>query len=197
MNAEDFARLLARLDSDPVRASQDYERLRHRLVKFFRRQQHSLEADDLADKALDQIAEKPTSYAIRNVSEFAMGVARYLSMESLRKRSTAMRVAGRQNLEDREQNPEHQLLVQMDAKCKEDCFLRCLEKLKPEERWLILEYYPTDSRDLEGRRRRLTEQLGVAAGALTSRMNRLRMKLERCCQDCYAHAAAKTPAERQ
>jgi hypothetical protein len=186
MQAEDFRRLLARLHPDPVHASDAYEKLRRQLVSFFRKNQMPFQAEELADAALDEIAKKPDSYTIKNVSEFAIGVARFVRMESLRRYSTTNQIADRQDFPGRDKNPEHTILHGMDTDQKLRCFLKCMQGFKPEERWLILEYYPAESRDLEEHRRRLTIRLGIDANALTSRMNRLRAKLVKCCAGCYA-----------
>ncbi len=185
MQAEDFRRLLARLHPDPVHASEAYEKLRQQLVKFFCKNQLRFQAEELADAALDEIAKKPDSYQIKNVSEFAIGVARFVRMESLRRYSTTSEIADGQDLPARGENPEHTILHGIDADQKLRCFLKCMRAFKPEERWLILEYYPSESRDLEEHRRRLSITLGIDANALTSRMNRLRAKLVKCCTGCY------------
>jgi DNA-directed RNA polymerase specialized sigma24 family protein len=185
MQPEDFRRLLARLDPDPARASQAYEKLRRELVRFFCRNQQSLQAEELADAALDEVAKKPDSYPIKNVNEFAIGVARFVRLENLRRHSVASRVAEEQGTHSESKGLEQTILDGMDREQKMKCFLRCMETFKPEERCLILEYYPAESCDLEERRRQLAAALGVNANALTSRMNRLRAKLVKCCAGCY------------
>jgi DNA-directed RNA polymerase specialized sigma24 family protein len=186
LQPEDFHRLLARLDPDPVRASEAYEKLRQQLVRFFSKNQPHCDAEALADTALDEVAKKPDSYAIRNVTEFAIGIARYVQMESYRKSSATTRLADGQDFRGSDENPEHTVLEGIDADRKLHCFLQCMEALKHEERWLIFEYYPVENRNLEERRRKLAETLGIDAGALTSRMNRLRGKLVRCCLRCHS-----------
>lgn len=186
---EDFHRLLGRLDPDPVRASEAYETLRRQLMRFFLKSQPHCDAEALADKVLDQVARKPDSYEIKNVAEYAIGVARYVQMDHYRRNSGTAHLAEGQDFPGKDENPEHTVLEGMDADRKLRCFLQCIEGLKPQERWLILEYYPAENRNLEERRRKLAETLGSDSNALTSRMNRLRAKLMRCCLDCYTPAA--------
>jgi hypothetical protein len=188
LSPEDFHRLLARLDPDPVRASEAYESLRQQLMKFFSRNQPHADAEALADRVLDEVARKPDSYEIRNVAEFAIGVARYVQMENYRRNSATTRLAEGHDFRGSDEDPEHTVLQRIDADRKLRCFLHCMEGLKPEERWLILEYYPAENRNLEERRRRLAATLGSVAGALTSRLNRLRTKLVRCCLHCHARS---------
>jgi hypothetical protein len=184
IQGEDLRRLLARLDPDPARAAESYEKLRQELVRFFCRNQHPSTAEELADAALDEIAKKPDSYEIKNVAEFAVGVARFVRMESLRKSSRTLPLEAETVL-TADRDPEDTILQGLDRLQKEKCFLQCIGGFKPEERWLILEYYPAENRDLEERRRKLTAALGIDANALTSRMNRLRTKLVKCCASCY------------
>lgn len=185
MQGEDLRRLLARLDPNPARAAEGYEKLRQELVRFFCRNHHPSTAEELADAALDEIAKKPDSYEIKNVAEFAIGVARFIRLESLRKSSRITPISTGEDFQATHENPEHTILQEMDQARKEQCFLQCIEGFKPEERWLILEYYPVENRDLEERRRKLASMLGTDANALTSRMNRLRAKLVKCCATCY------------
>ncbi|HZR27215.1 MAG TPA: hypothetical protein VFA71_00430 [Terriglobales bacterium] len=184
MQGEDLRRLLHRLDPNPARAAEAYEKLRQELVRFFYRHQHST-AEELADAALDEVAKKPDSYEIKNVAEFAVGVARFVRMESLRKSSRTLPMPAGEDFPATDKDPEHTILQGIDREQKEKCFLQCIESFKPEERWLILEYYPAENRDLEGRRQKLAAMLGIDTNALTSRMNRLRAKLVKCCTTCY------------
>jgi DNA-directed RNA polymerase specialized sigma24 family protein len=185
IHAEDFRRLLARLDADPVLASQAYERLRADLVRFFNRNQNHPEAEELADKALDEVAKKPDSYEIKNIYQFAIGVARYLQIEKSRGSGVNVHIVDDQSIADPEKDPENAVLQRIDRTRRVACFVRCMQTLNAEERWLVLEYYPAESGDLEERRRRLARLLGIGAGALASRMNRLRAKLVKCCGSCY------------
>src|SRR5437660_1871109 len=152
---EDFHRLLARLDPDPGRASEAYERLRRQLVSFFLKKQPHCDAEGLADRVLDEVAKKPDSYEIRNVAEFAVGVARYVQMDNYRRNSATTHLAEGQDFRGEDEDPERTVLQGIDADRKLRCFLQCMEGLKPEERGLILEYYPAENRNLEERRRKL------------------------------------------
>jgi DNA-directed RNA polymerase specialized sigma24 family protein len=89
-----------------------------------------------------------------------------------------------------EGDPEHTIVSRLDWARKEHCFVNCMEHLSPEERRLIFEYYPNENRDLEERRRHLAVSLGIEAGTLATRMNRLRNRLERCCLSCYRRHSA-------
>lgn len=181
---------MSRLDADPLRAAEAYEDLREKLVRFFHRSQSSHEAEELADRALDEVARKPDSYEIRNVDQFAIGIARYLQMEKSRRNAANIQLVDDESFVAGEPSPEIAVLARIDHLRRVKCFVTCMEALKPEERWLVLEYYPADGQDLEGRRRKLAHLLGIDMGALTSRMNRLRAKLVKCCDSCYRQRRA-------
>src|SRR5215467_12417605 len=123
---EDFRRLLARLDNDPACASEAYEKLREELVRFFNWKQNHLEAEELADRALDEVARKPDSYEIKNVHQFAIGVARYLQLETSRRNAVHLHVADDKNLVGAEKNLENAVLQQIDRSRRVACFVKCM-----------------------------------------------------------------------
>jgi DNA-directed RNA polymerase specialized sigma24 family protein len=159
-------------------------------MSFFLKLGHTSEPEALSDAVLDTIARKPDSYPIRNVTEYAIGVARYVNLEHARRRSRVVPILEGQDFRDERPNPEEAALGGIDAERRRDCFRRCMGSLSADERWLILEYYPTENRGLEQRRRRIAAMLAIEPGALTSRMNRLRGKLVVCCAQCYAGGMA-------
>jgi hypothetical protein len=181
LDGEDFQRLLKRFHPDPALAAHAYENLRQGLMRSIRNNNNQCsceaKAEELADRALDVTAKKLASYEIKNVNEYAFGVARVL----LRKQKMIVSIGDIQEFRGRDENPEHTILARMEEECRQKCFLRCMERLSPENQRLILEYYPDESYDLEQRRLRLAESLGIDVHALRLRMNRLRTKLEKCC----------------
>jgi len=189
LSPEDFQRLLARLDSDPVVASAKYAQLRERLTRYCSSRSEHLRAEELADNAIDEVARKPDLESIHNVEQFAIGVLRLKLLEHRRKHPHPVsedldRVAGEPNL-------EHSIIDRLDQERKEHCFHTCMELLKPSERRLILEYYPDEHADLRERRKRLAALIGLRPGTLITRVNRLRSKLEECCIDCYHRSVSR------
>lgn len=191
LDNDDLKRLLLRLDEDPERASEKYQRLIRRLILFCFRHNEYLRADELADRALDEVAKKPDLQEITDVERFAVGVLRMLLKANSRKHARLQPIVEDQDFPSREQNPEHTVIDRIDGERKLGCFIASLKRLKAQERTLILEYYPNDNSNLEERRRRLAELLGIERGALATRMNRLRSKLEKRCLDCYARKTNK------
>lgn len=177
-NPEDFKRLLARLHADPTQAWEAYYNLRRKLVVFFEHNRH-VDAEELAEEALDRIAKKADSYEIENVSEFAFGVARNLRREDFRQTAAKVPMEDMEgNLASKEGNPENAIIESIDGRRNLQLFQKCLDQLGPRDKKLILAYYPPESENLEKERQDLAESLGINAGALRTRMARLREKLE-------------------
>jgi hypothetical protein len=75
----------------------------------------------------------------------------------------------------------------VDAVAKEKlfyCLERCLSKIQPESRELILEYYRGEQRAKIERRSELATSLGLTTNALSIRACRIRSKLEICVRTC-------------
>jgi DNA-directed RNA polymerase specialized sigma24 family protein len=187
-NAEDFRRLLARLDSDPAQAWQAYDTLRQKLVMFFR-YHFGLQAEELAEEVLDRIAKKSDSQEIANVAEFALGVARNLRKEAFRRAllihpsDVATAEEGRHPQPD----PEDVIISSIDAQRKLECLLKCMRRLDAEDRRLLFQYYPSERSDeLEEQRLELARKHRLNMSALRTRMARLRDKMEKCFERCCA-----------
>ena len=187
----DLKHLLARLHHDEGCAWQEYDKLRQKLVMFF---EPHLEAPELAAEVLDRIARK--SECINNIVEFAFGVARNLRKETLRSALHVVHLEDEEQLVSKDGNPERDFLVASDAACKRECLKQCLQQLSPDDRKLILSYYPPDDEGLEQHRRQLAEETGMNWGALRTRVVRLRSRLAECCSQRYMRTRYKSTMKR-
>jgi hypothetical protein len=186
VSAEDFRRLLRRLDPEPERAWQAYDGLRSKLITFFERMR-DVDAVELAEEVLDRVAKKDELYEIRNAAEFAFGVARNLRREAQRKACARIDVPDLAALEDpRERGLENALIDKIEDERRRGCVLTCLDCWREEDRRLLLAYYPLDDERLDEARQTLAESHGMTIGALRTRVCRLREKLERCFRECCA-----------
>jgi hypothetical protein len=188
LSPQDFQRLLSRLDPDSARASAKYTLLRERLVRYSFSHDEHVRAEELADNAMDAIARKADLEYIRDVEQFAVGVLRMLLLAHKRQNPGQLldepdKVVGDPGL-------ENTIVNRLDRERKELCFVNCMKRLEPSERRLIFEYYPNENRKLEERRKHLAVTIGIQTGALATRMNRLRSKLEQCCLNCYHRSVA-------
>jgi DNA-directed RNA polymerase specialized sigma24 family protein len=184
---EEFKLLLASLDPDETEAAKKYHGLRDKLVRHCFKCHEFLRADELADQALDVLAKKLSSEEIRNIESYTFKVLDNLLANH---RRTPRMTLLSENLPARD-NPERAAIDKADGERKVECFRQCASHLKPIERWLIYEYYPNEECNLEERRRQIASKLGIGAGALTTRMNRLRTKLEKCWKDCYGRSSRR------
>jgi DNA-directed RNA polymerase specialized sigma24 family protein len=174
-----FRNLLARLDPDPALAWQAYEELRKKLRAYFENN-HLFDSDELAEEVLDRIAEKADVHALKNIAEFAFGVARNLRKEHLRQSSLRVELPTLEPFQDTRsgEDPETAMINRIDGKRKHECFRNCMGALSPAERDLIGRYFPPETSNLEEERRRFASYLGISSGALRTRMARIREKLE-------------------
>jgi DNA-directed RNA polymerase specialized sigma24 family protein len=175
-----FRGLLARLDPDPLKAWQAHEDLRRKLIAYFE-YNHHVEAEELAEEALDRIAKRPDLQTLGNVVEFAFGVARNLRKENLRQTSRRIDIPDLEAVEDTMRwhgSAEDAILDRISEERKRQCFYRCMQFLSVEEREMVRRYYPPENADLEGERMSLAAHLGLKVGALRTRMARIKEKLQ-------------------
>src|SRR5215831_12242937 len=87
LTEEGFTRLLEALDSDRDRAAERYEHLRRSLIKYFD-WRGSNNSERGADETIDRLARKLSEgNIVDDLHTYALGVARYVHLESLRSES--------------------------------------------------------------------------------------------------------------
>lgn len=182
-----FTRLLEWLDSGTDSHGETYLEMRRRLVAYFDRRNRP-GADELADETLNRIGktlEKSGTIAITPPARYCYVVARFVLLEDIRR--------GRRYLQVDEARTPHVLesarpLDMDDAVSRQEqrleCLDRCLQKLKPEQRELAVEYYRDARRQRIDRRREIAARLGISMNALGIRACRIRSALESCMDDC-------------
>jgi DNA-directed RNA polymerase specialized sigma24 family protein len=175
-----FRALLTRLDPDPARAWLAHEELRKKLIAYFEHNHH-FEAEELAEEVLKRIARRPDLQTLKNVVQFAFGVARNLRKENFRKTSMRAEVLDMESIADQRGgggSMEEALVNYISAKRKLQCFQRCIENLSAGEREIVRRYYPAENDDLEGRRLTLAADLGINVSALRTRIAGIKEKLQ-------------------
>lgn len=176
-----FGLLIERLDADPDRAAEEYERLRRSLVRFFD-WRGAWPADECADATIDRLCRRlEDGTAVDDLRAFARGIARMLLHE--RQRGPAFSPIDEAKALPIEPGPEDGPAEQRHA-----CFDRCLDALPADSRALVLDYYQGDRSDKIANRRRLAAAAGLSDNPLRSRVQRIRDRLERCVRDCVASA---------
>ncbi len=172
--SESFEILLRRL-AGGAEGALGYERLRIRLVAFFRLR-FPAEAGDLADEALDRLARRLSAGTpVDSPERYALGIARLLVLEE-GTRQKKERQAAIEAMRDLELS---RLPTQPDP--AEPALRACLESLGQEGATFILSYYAADGgADRIERRQRMAELSGVTLNALRNRALRIRLALEKC-----------------
>jgi DNA-directed RNA polymerase specialized sigma24 family protein len=186
-----FSRLLAWLDDGVDSGGASYLEMRRRLVWYFDRR-NRLTPEDLADETLNRIArtlEESGAIGIRPPARYCYVVARFVLLEDLRRKEhTHVRLD-----EPRGPEPVARFGARPDDTAAEEhlarerrleCLERCLQKLKPDQRELIVEYYRDAARERIDRRRALAARLGISMNALAVRACRIRDTLEACVSSC-------------
>ena len=168
--------LIERLRTDANAGGFDYEQLRRRLALFFR-QDEPVDAESLADEALDRLARRlDEGTAIESAGLYAFGIAKLMRFEANERRARreaarqeALAAIGGEAEEPDETDPA--LLAALRA---------CLREFGPGSSDLMLTYYRDDDARRIATRRDLAAALGVSINALRNRALRLRETLEAC-----------------
>ncbi len=182
-----FARLLAVLDDDPVRAERRFRDLRRRLVGLFEWRGCRF-PEDLVDETIERVAGRLAgglTIEAKDPYRYFCGVAFRVFKETVReqsRREQAVERLGREPPLAETEPADDERLV---------CLERCLAALAPAKRELILGYYQGEKRAKIEARRRLTEVLGISAGTLRLRALRQREKLEGCVTKCLRGAGGE------
>ena len=146
------------------------------LIRFFR-WNHCLFPEELADIALDRLADKLSRGAepILFPARFVAGIARMLLLEQRAKETREKRM-----LLWLSWSHEHRGQSDGEKQLYDDALNHCLDCLTGDNRQLLERYYSGDGSDRIRNRQTLAAQLGIAINALRNRALRLRDSLENC-----------------
>lgn len=186
LNQAALSQILAWLDAGVDSRGESYLEMRRRLVLYFDRK-NCLSPDELADETLNRVARKLEEKGeITDVSpaHYCYIVAKFVFLESVRlgkqagksvdeitKLGTALPGLTTPSRSEETVEARERMLEFLE---------RCLTRLPPEERNLILEYYQGERKEKIERRSSLAGRLGLTLNALSIRACRIRSKLETC-----------------
>ena len=176
MSPESFEALLCWLDPDRERAGLKYEQIRSGLINFFTGRGHC-EAEDLADETINRVISRLHVVGAQVTGErsrYFFGVARKVQLEYLRRKIP----------QARQDSHTDSTQVELEYRCLD----KCMDKLSPENRELVLRYYQADGREKIEQRKLLAEELGIAPNALRIRAYRIRAALQKCLEQCVENA---------
>jgi len=177
LTKELFDALLAWLDPDREAAARKYEIIRTRLIKIFVCR-GCLDPEDLADQTIDRVARRLDDIKegfTGDPARYFYGVANKVHLEYLRRKPAPP--------------PPPPANDPAEVEREYDCLDRCMQKLTPDNRELVLQYYQEDKQAKIDHRKELASQLGIALNALRIRACRIRASLLECVQKCVHEAA--------
>ena len=164
-----FERLLSWLNSDPEKAAQKYESIRHRLVEIFSSRQF-VDAEHLADDTIDRVIKKVPQIEENWEGDpryYFIGVAKKVILEASKPKPPV-------NPPPSSPDPEE---LELEDQCLEQCLAMLL---KPDERKLLLEYMGGNIQQ----RKEQAERLGISLNALRIRAFQAKKTVSPCVKDC-------------
>jgi DNA-directed RNA polymerase specialized sigma24 family protein len=170
---ETFSGFLEWLSPDIECAVEEYERLRFRLSTFFS-QRRCLFADELVDETLNRVILKSSEERIESKTAYCYGVAKNVYRESLRKQRAHVDI---DDVQVAAPEPE-------ETGFSQECLDKCLEKLLPNDRTLLLDYFSEAKSAKIELHRRISASLNTTQTALRMRVMRLKQKLKLCVTEC-------------
>jgi DNA-directed RNA polymerase specialized sigma24 family protein len=180
LTAEGFAALLGQLDPDPELAAEKYETIRRKLIRLFE-WRGCTAPEDLADETMNRVARRlAEGIELRSNDPYGYfcGVAHLVYKEVLRRAAREHRALESQGWPPASFTPEDE-----PADRRLEGLRRCLDRLPPDQRDLILRYYRGEDRPGESNirnRQSLARDLELPMNALRIRVHRVRRKLESC-----------------
>jgi len=143
------------------------------LCTFFS-QRGSTFADELADETINRVILKSAEEQIENKIAYCYGVAKNVFRESLRKERTHLDI---DEVDVAAKTPE-------EPSFSRECLDKCFEKLSPDGRTLLLDYFSEAKQAKIEFRRRISDSLKVTQTALRMQVMRTKQKLKICVQEC-------------
>lgn len=181
LTAESFELFLTWLDTDREQAAHQYEAIRRRLIVFFDCR-GCADSEGLADETINRVIRQTPELRETFTGDpihRLYGVAHYLHLEYLTKRVKTD--GGAVPDAARELNAEEHAA---EKELRSRCLDKCLLKLAPDERSLVIQYYRESKQAKIDHRKWLAQQWGLSASTLRTRMNRLRQQLRECITSC-------------
>ncbi|HZD96317.1 MAG TPA: hypothetical protein VE133_18790 [Candidatus Sulfotelmatobacter sp.] len=171
---------LKSLGPDRDSAGPRYLEVHRNLVRFFE-WRGCPSPEDHADEVITRVAKRlADGEQIRDTATYAIGVARFLLLEIQKNLEKERRIASAQ--------PETQPSTSdsQNLERRAECLRLCLDKLSPDNRELILEYYQGEKGLKIENRKRLTEKLHLTVSTLRMRALRIRESLLQCVENCIS-----------
>jgi DNA-directed RNA polymerase specialized sigma24 family protein len=183
-----FGRFLTWLDDGVGTEGVSYVEMRKRLLSYFDRK-NCRSPDELADETLSRVArrlEEEGQIKTESPAKYCYTVGRYVFLEDLRNRENR-----NVSLDDNNARSKAVAVVDPDLADEKElkekmlsCLEKCVAKLDPPNREMIIRYYYGVEREKIENRRSIAASLNISVNALSIRACRVRNKLEACVNEC-------------
>jgi DNA-directed RNA polymerase specialized sigma24 family protein len=175
---EAWEKFLSLLDPDDERAGEKYESIRKRLIIYFEGRKRR-RAEELADRTIIRVIQKhDEGTQIDDVMRYSYGVARNILLEDIEN------VRREDKLKEELLRSGAAFVDPRDPFDEKDvpyaAFEKCMEKLAPDNRAFILDYYEETGRAKIDNRKSLREQFRISHNAVNLRAYHIRKKLGKC-----------------
>lgn len=179
---EDFENLLRWLSADRQQAGKLYEDIRQGLIRYFRFR-GCAEEDVLADETINRVARKALNLTTGEVETITIfyGFAKNIYLEYRTRRRKEMEF--NPTLNYRKFNYYSDFDIEDE---RHDCLESCLRELPETDSNLIIRYYSEDKTAKIELRQKIAEELELNAGALHTRVYRIRHNLRECIHKCLS-----------
>lgn len=189
LTSASFDSLLTHLGPDRETAARAYLELRRALFIFFSTR-GGANPDEMTDETINRVARRLNEgerITAETPSNYFYGVARNVWRESLAKGNTLIPLSDDDPAECAQATPYDLLLSarkRIEAEIRHECLEKCLARLDPEDRKLIVSYYQFGGGDKIENRKRLAAHLGLSSNTLRQKVARLRSRLAECVIAC-------------
>ena len=143
LTGDALTRLLEWLDDGTESHGGTYLEMRRRLVGYFDRRNRP-DADALADETFNRIGRtlvQAGAIAVTPPARYCYVIARFVLLEDLRKGRRMVPFEEDRQAADAGPGQDHDANA-LEREQRLECLDRCLQKLKPEQRELVVEYVP-------------------------------------------------------
>lgn len=185
---ENFDEILTWLNPDREVAAAMYVQLRNDLAKIFTFR-GCTDPEGLTDKVFDRVARKLDAVRPTYVGDprlYFRAVANNLVKEDLKKARLQV------SLEEPEWREPTATETKEDApEDMEECLRSCLQRLSPQNRQLIVDYYAKEKQAKIDHRAELAQQLGISVENLRVKVHRIRVSLQGCIERCLKSKAPR------
>lgn len=184
LQKEDFEKLLDWLSADREKAGEEYEAVRHGLVKLFLVKGCG-NPQDLADETINRVATKLSRLDLsQNHKPIVVfyGFAKKIYLEQISADRKEVTLESDNDLSAQSQHSFSQA-DEYAAKGRE-CLKHCLQNLSVSDRRLFVKYYCTETTDKARLRLKLANETNLTLNALQTKVHRMKLSLRDCMKKC-------------